>query len=279
MGTASGCVVAVVGDLHTNSTVGLCPHYVERYEGGYHTASKAQGWLRRHWQQFWTVAAATSDELKLPLVAIVNGDTFDGDHHGTHEIISRSEVTMRRIALGVLETPLKYADFVYIVRGTPSHDGDVGQRAEMIGESIGSVRAPDGCHSWWHMYADFGGVTFDIKHVPESNSRVPWGAGGDVNRIAVMMTLEYTRTGNKPPDIAFRSHIHGFRDSGRTHATQVFVLPPWQLRTSFAESIGVGGSVQSVGGIILACRDGSYAVDARIFNAPRDKPIKLPTKE
>ena len=52
-GPAEVEVVAVVSDLHINSTVGLCPGPVPLDDGGTHQPSKEQRALLRCWNEYW----------------------------------------------------------------------------------------------------------------------------------------------------------------------------------------------------------------------------------
>jgi hypothetical protein len=71
------CIVAVVSDLHTNSTTGLCTPYFE-HEGGQHKANAGQRWLWRNWLDYWQVIANLKANTSLPVLAIINGDAHAG---------------------------------------------------------------------------------------------------------------------------------------------------------------------------------------------------------
>lgn len=273
----TGVLVAVTSDWHTNSTIGLCPPAVNLDDGGTYRASKAQRWLWRNWLDFWQHVAIRKEETAATVIAITNGDAADGDHHDTPQLITRNPETQLRIAVAVAQPMLDVADYHYMMRGTEAHNGKNNWMEEAIARDIGAVESPYDTASHWHLYAKFGGVTFDVMHHPESGSMRPWTAGGEVNRIAAILAFEYARTGDKPPDIALRAHKHGYRDSGTTFDTRAFITPPWQLTTAFGHRIGVGGKVQSVGGLLFYCEKGRYTLERKFYRAHRGKPQELPT--
>lgn len=244
-------------------------------DGGTYKQTKLQRWLWRNWLDTWEIYKDLKKSEGLPLVAIINGDSHDGDHHNTPQIITRNPTTQLRIAVKVVEPVLDVADVVIIIRGTEVHVGKNAWMEEKLAEDIGAFPCNEHMHSWWHLYADFGGVTFDVKHHPESGSMRPWTAGGEANRIAAILTYKYARTGTKPPDVAFRAHKHKFLDSGTTHPTRVFATPAWQLPTAFVHRIGEGGDPPSCGSIYLICRNGKYTPDVISYEVKRSKPVPL----
>jgi hypothetical protein len=220
-------VLAVVSDLHTNSTVGLCKPYVELDDGGRYKASSLQRWYWRSWLDLWERYKSIKEQHKLPLVAIVNGDAADGVPHKTTQVITSNKATQLRMAVDVLEPVLDVADAIIIMRGTPAHTGKAAWLEEALAEDIGAVPFGEHQHSWWHLYAKIGGFTFDVKHHPETGSKVPWAAGAAAARMAAQVVFKYGATGDTPPDFALRAHRHTFMDSGNTYKTRVLCTPAW----------------------------------------------------
>lgn len=275
-GQAGGVIVAVVSDLHSNSTTGLCPPRFTLDDGGDYVSSKAQRWLWRNWLDYWQTIAALKADTGLPVAAILNGDAHDGDHHNTPQIITRNENDQLRIAVEVVQPVLDVADKIFVIRGTEAHVGKSAWREEALADDIGAVPSADGTASHWHLYADFHGVVFDIQHHPESVASRPWTAGAEANRISAMLVYEYAGSGDRVPDIAIRSHRHQFRDSGTTHKVRTFQLPPWQLATAFVNGpVAAAGKINPVGGMWFVCRDGSYTWDIVRYKPARSKPVRV----
>ena len=271
----NNCITTIVSDLHTNSTVGICPPNIQLDDGGTYRQSKIQKWFWRNWLDTWQKYKDIKARENLPLVLIVNGDAGDGDHHDTPQIITRNPTTQLRIAVDTLKPALDVADVIIIIRGTEVHVGKNAWIEEKLAEDIGAFPCNDEMHSWWHLYAEFGGVTFDVKHHPESGSMRPWTAGGEANRIAAILTYNYALSGMRPPDVAFRAHKHKFLDSGTTHPTRVFATPAWQFSTAFVHRIGAGGDPPRCGSVYLICRDGKYVPDVIDYQVKRSKPVPV----
>ena len=271
-------VVAVVSDLHTNSTIGLAPPRVSLDDGGEYKASKAQRWLWNNWRDFWRRARATADEHQATLLAVVNGDALDGDHHNTPQIITRNVNDQLAIAAATLAPVMETADAWYMIRGTEAHAGQAASFEEHLAADCGAVPDASDHHARWHLYARWGGVTFDIKHHPESGSVRPWTKGNGANRISEIVRHAYWSTGDNPPDVVIRSHRHGFEDSSRlTRGVYSIITAPWQLTTSFGYRIGAGSpQVAAVGGLLFVCQSGHYTVEQVTYSAKRVRPEGLP---
>lgn len=272
---SDNCIVVVASDLHTGSTVGLSPPYVQLDDGGTHKASKLQRWFWRNWLDTWAFYKELKEKEQLPLVFVLNGDAADGDHHDTPQVITRNKATQLRIAVKTLEPTFDVVDKFFIMRGTESHVGKSAWIEEILAEDIGAEKCSDEMHSWWHLYANFGGVTFDIKHHPEAGSGRPWTAANPANTIAYMVSSKYALDGKKPPDVAVRAHRHTFMDNGTTYKTRVFQTPPWQFSTAFVHRIGMGGDPPVCGSIYFVCRDGRYFYDKKFYEVKRGNPVKV----
>lgn len=269
-----GWLIPVFSDLHVGSTVGLCPgRAIELDDGGTYTPNRAQRVLWDTWKDAWGIVKARSEELGWPVVTISNGDLVDGDHHNTHQLWSRDEMRMIDVAAEVLEPVIEVSDIMYFMRGTASHVGEQACLEEKVARDLyaggAPVRpSPAGNASWWHAFLEFNYVTFDIHHHPESGSMRPYTAGGDVNRISVILFYEYWKTRMAPPDIALRSHKHEFRDGGSTHPTRSFVTAPWQMMTAFGHRIALGSKVPEVGLLLFYVYPALSAETRRYFCEP-----------
>jgi hypothetical protein len=268
-----GWLLAAVSDLHSNSTIGLCPPRFKLDDGGTYEASKPQQWLWQCWLSYWQEIKDLAASLSLNVAVVVNGDSTDGDHHDTPQIITRNLDDQLDIALEVLKPALDVADKHFIIRGTEAHSGKSGWMEERLAKETGAV-ANDDTHSWWHLLLDLDGVVFDIKHHPESGSMRPWTSGAESNRIAAILVYEYARSGVMP-HVALRAHRHGFRNSGKTHPIEVFTTPPWQLTTAFGHRIGVGGNKNAIGGLYFICKKEKYRWEQISFTHFLPAPLKL----
>jgi len=280
MSDYSGSLV-VVGDLHTNSDAGLMPPVVYGYKGNPIQQNGFQEWLWDKWLRMWDFIGEYKVKTKIPLAVVFNGDSVDKNKHAPDELISLNESVILSTAEDVVRPAVDVADFTYVVRGTPAHTGKGAWLEDQLGKNIGAVSPNPGAfgdhkqHSWWHLYFDISGVTFDIHHHPESTSMRTWTVGGGALRIAKTVMDEYVLSGDKPPNVAIRNHNHHWEDSGTNYPTQAFMLPAWQGPTDFIHRKGMGSKVHPVGCIYFTCYDGKYKWDRLMYEPKRREALEV----
>lgn len=269
-------IVAVVGDLHVNSTVGLCPPYVDLDDGGTYRPSKAQRWLWRCWLDFWNKIGALKREHGAQCYAVLNGDLADDNRHSKHQLITPNNTTVIRMTAGVLEPALDVADRAFVVRGTEAHAGPSAQLDEKVAEDIDAERNEEAkTWSWWWLPLEAAGVRFDIAHHPQTFGSRPWTLDPAAARHAVIIRDQYWERGERPPDVAVRSHVHTYSLSAKRLKPQFFYTPPWELTTAHGHRRGGGGGVEPVGGLPFVCQNGEYTFDKPIsYRARRQPPWK-----
>lgn len=262
---------AIVSDLHTNSTIGLCPPRFPLDDGGVYVASKAQRWLWRNWLDY--IGRVKKAKGNGRLVTIFNGDICDGDHHNTTQIITRNRREFLKLAWRVIEPLVEISDKVIVIRGTPSHVGQGSWMEEAIGADIESVKDDVGRYAWPHAYLDIDGVTLDIAHHGSLGGR-PWTRANAVNRLAVETIVKYADSGSKIPDLVIRSHRHQYADSNNNHKCRVIFTPAWQLATEFINKIAPG-AVADIGGLIVNCNDGAYNAEVVRYAPSRARAVNV----
>jgi hypothetical protein len=267
-------ILVVVSDLHSNSTLGLCPTSVVLDEGGTYEPGLHQKWLWFHWVKFWErVKAARKRGYRL--IVVLNGDIMDGDHHGTAQLISRNMATQHRIVVENLQPifdlkPTK----IFVVRGTEAHTGKSGQYEEMIASDIQAEQDEEtGSYSWWWLPIEVEGVQFDIAHHGRAGYR-PWTRANATQMLAAELTMRYAQEGSDLPDVAIRSHTHQPADSYDNYPLRLLQTPAWQASTAFGQRLQPG-SLLPCGGYIFKCRDGEYELEKLIFRPKRRKSLKV----
>jgi hypothetical protein len=245
--------------LHTNSTVGLCPPTVALDDGGTYRASKYQQWLWAGWLAY--IARVKAVANGSPIVAIINGDATDGDHHETSQIISRNEATQAKIAQAVIKPLVDTSTSVLFVRGTESHVGGAAAREEALADdTTNAIRQSDDVASWWHLQVEIGGVTFDVAH-HWSRGGLPWTGPNAAVKLAATTIFDYAENGLPPPQLVIRSHMHQWADSYDNYRTcRAICLPAWQVKTAYVHR---RPSVKNtdIGGIIVTVDNGAYTVE------------------
>jgi hypothetical protein len=227
----------------------------------------------RNWKLYVAKVHGTAAQHDAHIIAVVNGDIIEGVHHRTSQLHTVNTNEHRRIAYAALEPLIKLSEQVYIVRGTPSHTGPSGKHEEAFGEDIGAVM-DDNRHSWWHLPLDVNGVRFDISHHGRMG-RLPHTKPNALNGLAIATIAEYSMSGDKPPHVVIRSHLHQFADSGLNYPTRVIATPGWQLITGYVHKVAPG-SIADTGGLIFVCYPGgTYDLDVVRFRPKRRKPVKV----
>ena len=277
-------VVAVVSDLHSGSTVGLRPPSIELDDGDFSRASPAQMWLWGNWTDFCKKAKKKAKKKKAKLIAVMNGDMTEGNHHHSLAVIgSGNETLQMSIAATNLNKLLKHADRAYFMRGTPVH---VGQQARLE-EGIANYFAYDkienpngiavgphkGTNTWWHLRLDVNGTLFDVAH-HGSVGRLPWTKANALGKIATSAVMQARENGYQAPNVIIRSHLHQYVDSGDNYRTiRVIGTPAWQLITGFVQRISPG-SLADIGGLIFTCYPGGEYECEVVRYHPRPDPVE-----
>jgi hypothetical protein len=254
-------IVAVVGDMHANSTVALCPPRFTLDDGGQYVASEHQRWIWRHWLAYWKEVAEVKERTGYPLYAIFNGELADDLNHRSTQLITKNNTDQIRLAYTVLKPALDVADHVIVTRGTEAHSKASSSLDEKIAEDISAIPDPYGRYAWNNFTGDIGGVRFDIAHHPGHGHGRPWTRGGDANRLAADIVFRYAEVPARQPDIVIRSHVHKPVDSFDNFQVRAIILPSWQLNNAFGFKLG--GGWLPIGGLYIICRDGDYEVVKR----------------
>lgn len=247
-------VVAFVGDLHTNTTVSLCPPKVDLDDGGTYHHSRPQAWIWDKWLKFWAEAADLKKRHKADLVVVLNGELADDNRHASSQLISTNPADQKRNAFAALQPALEHADRVIVLRGTEAHSGAAANMDESLARMI-HAEGEGHRASHWHWRGVIEGVTFDVAHHPPTSARRPWTRGAAANRIAKIVEDPYHQQGLRPPDYAVRGHTHVPEDSGNTHKTKALINASWKLTDAFAHRIAAPYP-PPIGGLLLLASEG-----------------------
>ena len=263
-------MLVAVGDLHTSSVTALCPPKTQLDSGGYYYSNAFQLYLWDIWQDMWKQLRKKAKALDVSITTVVMGDTLDKNIHSKNGVFAHNPNSMLRAAEEVLKPVLKASQGVYVLRGTPAHEGEESWLAEALAERIGAVKAASHNYSWWHLPLEVSGVQFDIKHHPESGDMRPWTAGGGMIRVASIVMMNYIESGHMPPHVALRAHRHQWRDSGTNLPVRAITTPAWQGPTDFVHRIGAGGTmIPRFGCAWFYCDGGHYEMGRIIYQPDR----------
>ena len=254
--TSLTTILAVVGDLHVNSTVGLCRYSHNLDDGGTYRSSKGQRWLWRNWLSFWDEVQTQSNEMEAEVWTVFNGDLVSVKvKHESTQFNSMNMANVFPMAIDTIQPALDRSDRTFVVRGTAAHVGLSGEKEEEIARDIGAEKCGDN-YSWWELLLECEGVQFDIRHHGPLG-RMEHTMGNALNRRAKEMEDLYWSQQRKCPDVAIQSHNHRFATSSDQYAVKVYALPAWELKTEFVHRIGVIKPAD-IGGMYFICEGGEY---------------------
>lgn len=257
-------LLVLTGDLHTNSTVALCPPTVELDDGGTYRASKPQKWIWARWLEFWDAAADLKKRYNAEAVTLLNGELADDNYHNTTQLISKHKGDQARAALAVVEPVQAVSDRIFVTRGSEAHSGLNASMDESLARAIGAIPNDEGHHARWYFRGVIDGLRVDASHHPGTGHARPWTKGADANRLAQMVMSRYVERELPVPHLVVRGHNHKPSDSGDNHPSRAIILPSWQLSTSFGYRLG--GDWLPIGGMLAVVEKGQVIYERKLIS-------------
>ena len=259
--------LAIVADLHVNSTVGLCTPVVNLDDGGTYHASPSQRWLHSCWLDFCEKVKASPGRK----VAIINGDLGELDiKRRSYQLVSPNKATIVSLVLDVLSPLIEVVDQVYVMRGTAAHTGKSSWLEEAIAQDIiTAVHSPEAA-SWWHIRAKVEDVRLDVAH-HASMGGLPWTAKNAANKLAAETIFTYAEEYQQPaPHLVIRSHNHRKADSYNNFSVRTIFTPAWCLPTENEMRNGKYNQRADNGGTLITCQDGQYTYNGPVMYKPAE---------
>lgn len=262
--------LVIVSDFHFGDSASMQPPGETVLDGG---RIIKPSWLQLRiagiWSEFaddW-IPAVTQGE---PFALVLNGDTIEGEHHGSKTPVTTNLSDQRKIAEQFLGHFCRQAARVYVIRGTRAHDGECAENVEDLAKTLGAKPDKDGRYSRYELWIDVGGALVHIMHHIGYTS----SAHHETSAINAELSREISeagRWGERPPLFVVRSHRHRFGRislpaelEGKKHAEAVaFCTPGWQAMTPFAYRGAGRVSPPQFGGAVI--RVGDEDVYARHF--------------
>lgn len=258
----SAAIVAGVGDIHSCTMSGLMPPVVKLDDGSRRLHNDDQAWSWESWLDYWQIIYNEKVERKQPVVVIFNAEIADINKHSPAEQVVHDEATAIDIAIETITPALDVGDIFFVTRGTEAHSGKLSSLDEIVAQRIGAQKnRARGTWSWYNLFLEVAGVTFDVGHHPGHGHMRPWTRGGGANRLAMSIVNAYHDAGETPPQITLRGHNHKYEDSGRNFSTLAVINHSWKTSDSFGYRIGAGRHTLPIGGQVFYCKNGRYLHD------------------
>jgi len=249
-------IVAIVGDMHIGSTVGLCTPTCKRDDGDEYRASLGQRWLWECWVEFWESVAELGKAG--PVYSIINGDAVELDtKRRSYQRVSQNPATILDLADDVMTYPAAVSERMFFIRGTGAHTGKSAWGEELLGARFDNTEKDGDNASWWSWLGMVENVRFDVQHHGSMGRREATRMN-PVHALAVELELDYIELGLPFPHLAIRSHMHHRGDTFDNHLIRTISLPAWQLGTEYVYRIGAKAA--DIGGIAVICDGKDYEV-------------------
>lgn len=243
-------------------------------DGGKYKPSRPQSWLWQCWIDYWDQVSKIRQRERADLYWVLNGDAVEGGpHHGTTQIISANPEAQAYVADRIFGVPKALKpQRTFVIRGTETHVGPSGASEEALAKQLHAEPDPETeTWSWWRLRLEIHDVLLDFTHHGRQGYR-PWTEANAVALLAAQVFFEHARRQQRHPDIAVRSHMHRYGDSGSSHPTRVIQTPAWQLKTAYAHKVAAE-SLSDVGGVVIVLRPKEVPdVRAILFTPELPKP-------
>jgi hypothetical protein len=263
-------VLAVVSDLHINSTVALSKPLLNLDDGGTYYANRTQRWLWDNWLSLWNGLGIQYD-TSWRRILVINGDMGELDtKRRSVQLITPNTATIQRLVIDTISPAVDWANQIYIIRGTPAHVGKSAWLEEAIAADLDNVvryhqEAPA---SWWHLRATCEGVRLDIAHHASMGGR-PWTRQNAANGLAAKIIWQYEIDRKQPaPQLIIRSHNHTCV-SARMNGTEVWFTPSWTTLTEHGYRGGFENELAHIGAVVCECEAGEQK-SYKIMYEPKD---------
>ena len=266
--------VLAMADPHSNSTVAVCPPFVNKDDGGTYRASRVQRWL---WDVLLDIVDRFSRVQADEKIANFVGDLGELDtKRRSNQLITFNKATALNVSRDVLEPVVDITDRQYFFRGTPAHTGKSAWFEEELARDFDSSvpekwkknafgepeKVPA---SWYHLRGNCAGVLFDIAH-HTSMGGMPWTERHAAMKMVEKAMWRYAFSfKQKLPDVMIRAHNHRFSDSGSNYPIFGVTLPALTIATEYVYRIGKENDLSDIGAVVFICEDGKYTFEKWIY--------------
>lgn len=262
--------LVIFSDAHTNHWMGLCKPNVKIGDGDTLSSGMVRRWV---WNTFEDILDEVCKRKVGELWTVLNGDMVEADtKQRSGQLISRDVTEIVEMAHDVWSPVAEMSKGMYVVRGTEAHVGlNATVEESFAGQFDNVVENPEtGKKTWWYLPLKFEGWKMDIMHHPQGGSGGrPQNSQGVVDRLASDTMFRAINEGYDVPDIAVRSHLHGYKNSGNAFRVQALITPALCLLSAYGHRIGLSHDGE-LGGILIFCDSSAYEIHP-ILRKPRQQ--------
>jgi len=215
----------LISDLHVGSTFSLWPRN-HQHTGGEHKLAGYQEWLLDRFNEM-------VEGLPRLDAVIINGDLLDGENEkqSGRGCITSDPADQAAAAIVILSALRKKSRHIFLVRGTPYHEGASHEGLEYVGSELK-------CERWGaaNRYSDqvlerrWQGHVINATHHQTTGFIYQLGAA---SRTAMFAAIAEADKGAVRADIIVRSHTHT-DGLGFVNGRWIIMLPCWSFTTPYA---------------------------------------------
>lgn len=292
----STLLVIPIADPHVGSTRGLHPNYVRKdnnwvtvdENGGYFYKNNQHYYLNskqvrmwRHYERGIAGLAGLRKQKNAEILLLVMGDAIDGDHHGTHQIVTRNETEQMTAFVRLMEWTIEKLDFssgrdrLVVLEGTESHTRD---NEEVIAQYLPAEKFEGGASCASFLEAELQGQLCWFYHhgVQAGYSFV---TGTTLYNYLRKIYIDQRMSQKRPPNLIVTADKHKIDTqtySHRGHELRGIILPPFQDKTRFTNKLPYAVVESSrVGFSPLIIEDGRISVlPPYLTEMPRGETLK-----
>lgn len=248
-------IIFPIADTHTGSTVGLHPYYIKQ-DDQWITIDQAGGYFYKNnnnfypnskqvriWRHYETGVRAISNlrsKIDADLFIGMMGDAIDGDHHGTHQIVTRNPSEQMKAHVEIMQWTQdvlnwsQYDKLAYI-EGTECHTQD---QEELIAERLKAERFKGGYSVPFLELTIHGKLIWFFHH--GSAAGYSYNQGNGLWLFLKRIYFDRLADHKKPPDLVFTAHTHKYNfqvyKNGQDEVRGI-IVPPLQEKTRFTNRL------------------------------------------
>lgn len=243
-------VFAVFNDEHSGSHLAPVPPGLE-FRGNIVTPNRLQRIL---FEQYMEYAEAVGKRRKgKRLVVVKLGDSVDGVHHDTKELVTAYIEEQKEINEELTNLALKAMRFgkddkMFWVAGTPAHAGEA---EEGLAKTFG-IRKTNGRRVLPVLDLNVNGVDCLFFHHGANKGKGANKGNSFRNRMRDMY-YDYVDSGKTPPRLLVTAdkHAHWYEPFARGNFLMHGIISPaWQVKTDFVYKIA-SEALTNIGGVII----------------------------
>lgn len=253
--------LAVISDMHINSTVALCPDEVELPDGGAYQPSNGQKWINRCWRDYLDQVRS---KRRGQTIGIVNGDAIETDAKDrSTQTISRNKDTILSMGADVLDPFAKQCDALMFTAGTDAHGGKGAEFEAALADDFEPIRcAETGRAVWYSIDLTIEGLHILISHHPAGGAGKAQTRQNLVNRIATDSIFNCAQNNIPQYDLIIHSHLHQYIDSYNAYRTRVIITPAWTFAPDYLFRSGKAPqAIADIGGVNVYCDRGKLEIE------------------